>query len=379
MISKEQNRIALSLFFFLSGFCFSTWASHIPTLKVDFDMDEATLGSFLFILPICSLLGLPFSGWLVSKFESKQPLLVGFVFFLIALVGIGLSDQMETLIVAVCVFAFAMRVINISMNTQALQLQKRFPKKINGRFHGVWSLGGLCGLLFATAMLNYGVSMKNHVISVAILAIVIGGIAGRYLLTNDRETEGNKLFFGKPDKFILYIGLVVFCAAVCEGGIYDWSSVYFRDVVGAELFTLSYLVFMISMTLSRFFVDRWIDLLGMKRLFTLSAVVVIFGVSILIFFPYFYTALIGFFIAGFGTASIFPMSFMLAGQSKKYAPGMAVSIVGTYATIGILLAPPFVGYLAHVFQLNRAFLLFVIAALFLVYFSRKAFYYHTNQ
>ena len=57
----------------------------------------------------------------------------------------------------------------------------------------------------------------------------------------------------KPDNFILYTGLVVFCAAVCEGGIYDWSSVYFKEVVQAELFTLSYLVFMVSMTLSSFF------------------------------------------------------------------------------------------------------------------------------
>ncbi|MGA0444758.1 MAG: MFS transporter, partial [Flavobacteriaceae bacterium] len=91
----------------------------------------------------------------------------------------------------------------------------------------------------------------------------------------------------------------------------------------------------------------------------------------------FYTALLGFFITGFGVASIFPMSFMLAGQSKKYAPGMAISIVGTYATIGVLLAPPFVGYLAHLFKLNWAFLLFVAAALFLLYFSRKAFSHST--
>ncbi|MEK9740252.1 MAG: MFS transporter [Flavobacteriaceae bacterium] len=373
MNNKEKNRIALSIFFFLSGFCFSTWASRIPTLKATFAMDEATLGSFLFILPISSLLGLPFSGWLVSKFDSRQPLKVGFIFFLIGLIGIGLSTRFELLVLSVFLFAFSMRVINISMNTQAIQLQKQYTKKINGRFHGIWSLGGLCGLLASTSMLNYGVSIAIHIIIIAIVSFVVMLLVSRYLLKNDREVSGNKLYFGKPDKFILYIGLVVFCAAVCEGGIYDWSSVYFRDIVGAELFTLSYLVFMISMTLSRFFVDRWIDAIGMKKLFTLSTIVIVIGVSILILMPYFYTALLGFFITGFGVASIFPMSFMLAGQSKKYAPGMAISIVGTYSTIGVLLAPPFVGYLAHLFKLNWAFTLFVAAALFLVYFSRKAF------
>jgi len=167
--------------------------------------------------------------------------------------------------------------------------------------------------------------------------------------------------------------LIVFCAAVCEGGIYDWSSVYFREVVQAELFTLSYLVFMSSMTLSRFFTDTFIRIMGMEKLFILSSLVSITGVSILIFFPNFYPALIGFFITGFGVASVFPMAFLLAGQSKKYAPGMAISIVGTYATVGVLLAPPLIGYIAHIFSLNRAFLIFILAALLLIYFSKRAF------
>ena len=156
-----------------------------------------------------------------------------------------------------------------------------------------------------------------------------------YLLRNDKESTGNKLQFGKPDNFILYTGLVVFSAAVCEGGIYDWSSVYFREVVGAELFTLSYLVFMISMTISRFFTDQIITKIGMPKLFVFSAGVIILGVSILILFPYFYTALLGFFIAGFGVASIFPMAFLLAGQSKKYAPSLlAIRVVAGHTSNG---------------------------------------------
>jgi MFS family permease len=113
--------------------------------------------------------------------------------------------------------------------------------------------------------------------------------------------------------------------------------------------------------------------MGMEKLFILSSLVSITGVSILIFFPNFYPALIGFFITGFGVASVFPMAFLLAGQSKKYAPGMAISIVGTYATVGVLLAPPLIGYIAHIFSLNRAFLIFILAALLLIYFSKRAF------
>lgn len=373
MMVKLQNRIALSAFFLMSGFCFSSWASRIPNLKLTFDMNEAQLGSFLFILPITSLIGLPISGWLVSKFDSRHPLIFGFLLYVISLVGIGLSHQIEVLVVVVAFFALGLRIINISMNTQAIQLQKRYDKQINGSFHGLWSLGGLIGILFATLTIYLGLGIGVHLSMVGILAILISSIAYFFALKNDREIIGNKLRFGKPDSFIFYTGLVVFCAAVCEGGIYDWSSVYFREVVQAKLFTLSYFVFMCSMTVSRFFTDRLITYLGMEKLFVVSASTIIIGISILVLFPSFYLALLGFFITGFGVASVFPMSFLLAGQSKKYAPGMAISIVGTYSTLGVLIAPPFLGYVAHLFSLNRAFLFFIAAALLLIAFSRKAF------
>lgn len=373
MLTKEQNRSALSVLFFISGFCFSSWASRIPTLKAAFEMNEAQLGNFLFILPVCSLIGLPISGWLVSRFDSRHPLLVGFLLFTLSLVGIGWTQEMEVLIVFVALFAFGLRMINISMNTQAIQVQRKFDKPINGSFHGLWSLGGLMGILFATLMIRFNLGIGKHLALVGILAVVITLVSYLFMLKNDREITMNKLRFGKPDSFIFYVGLMVFFAAVCEGGIYDWSSVYFKEVVNAELFTLSYLVFMCSMTVARFFTDRLIALMGMEKLFVVSASVIILGVSVLIVFPYFYPALLGFFITGFGVASIFPMSFLLAGQSKKYTTGVAISIVGTYSTVGVLLAPPFVGYVAHLFSLNRAFLLFVFAAMLLMVFSNKAF------
>ena len=182
MTNKIQNRRALGYFFFLCGFCFSTWASRIPNIKNTFDMNDAELGSFLFILPISSLIGLPLSAWLVSKFDSRYLLLFGFLLFLFALCGIGISSQIEFLIMAVALFALGLRAINISMNTQAIQLQKIYTKKINGKFHGYWSLGGLCGLVFATLAIDQNLSMDLHLVTVAFISLLIVSVAYFYLL-----------------------------------------------------------------------------------------------------------------------------------------------------------------------------------------------------
>ena len=372
-LSHNKIKVALGLSFFLSGACFSTWASRIPTIKETFSLNEAELGSLLFVLPVSSLIGLPISGWLVAKFDSRYPLLVGFVFFCLGLFAIGLSTTLFQLTMAVFLFSFSMRIINIAMNTQSLMVQKMYPKKINGLMHGLWSLGGLTGILFSTLMVRLDLGLVPHLLSVGGVTLVLCFASFPYLLQNDRQSEGNKIIFGKPDKYILTLGLLVFFAAVCEGGMYDWSGVYFREVVGVELFTLSYLAFMVSMTLSRFISDRFIEKLGESKYYIISASVALVGIAMIILFPYFIPALIGFSIAGFGVAAIFPMTFTMTSKSKKYAPGVAISLVATYATVGILIGPPLIGYIAHIFKLQYAFVLFFIAILTIIPLSRELF------
>ena len=371
MEKKIINRFALGVNFFLSGFCFSTWASRIPSLKAIFDLNEAELGTLLFIMPVSSLIGLPISGWMVSKFDSRYPLLVGFLIFSISIASIGYANDLFLLYVILFIFSFSMRVMNISMNTQSVILQKSFYKKINGSFHGLWSTGGLIGILLSTLLIKLNVSMSFHLSLVAAITFFASLMTFAFLLKNDRQTNGNKLAFGKPDKFILNLGLLIFFAAVCEGGLYDWSGVYFNEVVGENLFTLGYLTFMVFMAISRFISDKLVDLIGESKMYVFSSSVVLTGIGIVILFPSFWPALIGFSLTGIGVASVFPMTFTLASQSKKYAPGMAISIIATYGTVGMLLAPPLIGHIAHLFGLRYAFVLFILAAITIIPVSRR--------
>src|SRR5690606_37228062 len=123
-----------------------------------------------------------------------------------------------------------------------------------------------------------------------------------FLLKKDRVTQGNKLNLRKPEKFIVYLGLLVFFAAICEGGMFDWSGVYFKEVVMEEVFTTGYLIFMVFMALSRFLSDRIIGRIGMERMYILSASVIVAGIALMVIFPYFWPALIGFSLVGIGVA-----------------------------------------------------------------------------
>ncbi len=367
---KAKQRAALSTYFFLSGLCFATWASRIPTIKDFFNFNEAQLGTVLLSMPVSSLIGLPISGWLVSKFDSRKPLIVAILFLSMALTFIGFANTPFLLVVALSLYSFSARILYISMNTQSITIQKKYRKKIVGSFHGLWSTGGLLGVVLSTIMVKYNVPLQVHLATIAVFIAVISLMIFSYTLKNDKSTFGNKLIFGKPDPFIFYLGLLVFFAAICEGGMFDWSGVYFKEVINEPIFTYGYLLFTAAMAFSRFYSDRLVEVIGLEKIYIFSSLLIAIGILLAITFPYFYPALIGFSLVGLGTAAIFPMTFMLAGTSKKYSPGMAISIISTYATVGMLIGPPLVGYVAHAFGLKNAFYIFVVAGLVFIPLSQ---------
>jgi MFS family permease len=107
----------------------------------------------------------------------------------------------------------------------------------------------------------------------------------------------------------------------------------------------------------------------------MSAALIFTGIFLPVTFPEFWPSLIGFCLVGLGTAAIIPMTFTLAGQSRKYSPGMAISIIATYSIVGMLIGPPLIGYLAHAFDLRLSFITFAIAGLMLIPISRLFFVY----
>jgi len=359
-------RLFLSIFFFISGFSFSTWASRIPTIKTFFDYNEAELGTLLLAMPVSSLIGLPISGWLVSRYDSRIPLAAACGINVLSLAFIGFATNTFSLVVAICVFAFSMRIFNISVNTQAITLQKQMGTTIMGSFHGLWSTGGIFGVGFSTLLLSLNVSMPMHLLSVALAGFVITIFSYQFLLKNDRSTSGNTLRLGKPDPYIVYLGLLVFFAAICEGGMFDWSGIYFKEVLNVKIFTYGYLIFMAFMAASRFLSDMVIRKIGLPATYIISAASIILGISVAIILPTFISAMIGFSLVGLGTAAVVPMTYVLAGKSTKYSPGMAISIIATYAIAGMLLGPPLIGYIAHALGLRIAFILFAFSGMMLI-------------
>lgn len=371
--TPQKERIALSAYFLLSGICFSSWASRIPTLKTIYQLTEGDLGNLLMILPASALIGIPLSGFLVAKFDSRIPMQIASILFIVSLFSLSWGLSLLGISISLFFFSIALRIINISINTQSISVQQKFEKKIIGSFHGVWSIGGIVGVLFSTIMLNYEISIFWHFLYVALFGLVITVFMFPMLIKNDRSKVGTKFKLGKPSKYISLLGFIVFFAAICEGGMYDWNGVYLQEIVKQEVFTYGYLLLMICMTISRLSIDKLMEYFGMQKLYIASSVLIILGILIATIFPYLYPVLIGFGMVGFGVSGLYPMTFILAGKAKKYSVAIVMSIIGTYSTVGMFLGPPIIGYLASAFGLQKAFIVFILAGLMFIPLSKMVF------
>src|ERR1044072_2512576 len=98
------HRIAVSAFFFIAGLVMATWASRIPDIKNMLHLNDAALGSILFAIPVGQVVSLPLSGWLISKFGSRQLIVAAALFFPLTLILLGFSVTVWQLVIVLFLF-----------------------------------------------------------------------------------------------------------------------------------------------------------------------------------------------------------------------------------------------------------------------------------
>ncbi|MCU7552622.1 MFS transporter [Chitinophagaceae bacterium LB-8] len=294
---KKNARIAVSIFFFLSGFTFSTWASRIPDLQKKFQLNDAELGSLLVLLPLGLMLTMPVAGYLLNIYNSKNIMLIGSLLYSLLLGLLGLATKVWELGIILFFFGSFRNLFNISVNIQAVGVQGLFDKSIMTSFHGVWSVAGFAGAAIASLIISGDVSVTTHFLIIGIITFIIITIISRYVLQNDNHPHQRNTAFILPDKPLIKLAIIAFCSMVCEGTIGEWGSIYFEKQVNTSkgFTTLGYICYLCAMTVGRFAGDWAVNNWGVKRILQLSGTMVLTGVGLAILFPNITTAALGFF------------------------------------------------------------------------------------
>ncbi len=351
-----SRRVAVSVFFFIAGFTFASWASRIPHIQAKLGLSEVMLGSVLFALPIGLMVSLIMAGSIITKQGSKRVMVFAACMYSVVLVLLGFASSVWQLAGALFLFGVAANLFNISVNTQAVGVEKLYGRSIMASFHGIWSLAGFAGAAVGTLMVSFQLEPWQHFAIVGIFCMIFVVL----FTGKTREIPGsgsNKTAFALPDKRILKLGLIAFCCLVCEGTMFDWSGVYFKKAVDApaNLTTIGYAAFMGCMAAGRFVADRAVIRLGSKNMLMYSGITIFVGLMLAVVFPNIIAATIGFMLVGFGVSSVVPIVYSKAGQSTTMNPGQALAAVSTVGFAGFLAGPPLIGFLAEATSLRWSF------------------------
>jgi MFS family permease len=364
-LNTRIYRVAVSVFFFIAGFTFASWASRIPDIVVKLQLSEAALGTVLFALPAGQIVSLPLSGWLTSRFGSRQILIASAILYPLTLVLLAISGSVWQLAIALFLFGLWANLVNIAMNTQAVGVENMYGRSILASFHGLWSLAGFSGAAIGSFFVSADISPLLHFSIIIVVTSLLVLAFYKNTLPHDGNEKNDQPIFVKPDRRILILGLIAFCCMLCEGAMADWSGVYFQKIVQspAALTTLGYVSFMGTMAAGRFLGDWLVTKFGVKPMLQMSGILIAAGLLIVVLFPYLAIATVGFLLVGLGVSCVVPLVYGLAGKSTTMSPGMALTAVSTISFLGFLVGPPLIGLIAQVSNLRWSFAVIAILGL----------------
>jgi MFS family permease len=321
-------------------------------------LSDGVLGTTLFALPVGQLTMMFFSGKLVTRFGSHRILPFSVLMYTFSMTNLGLAQNAWQLALGLFAFGIFANLTNIAINTQGVYTEELFKRTIMSSFHGAWSLAGFMGALVGLGMMAMQLSTYTHFLIVAAVVLLLVAFNVNYLVKAKEKIQRIKeKRFSKPDKSLVLLGIIGFCSMASEGVMFDWSGVYFKDVikVPGALVVLGYTSFMIMMASGRFFGDGLIDRFGRKKVMQISGVMISTGLFTAVLFPFLIPATLAFMFVGLGVSTIVPTLYSIAGKHPTIPTGEALTAVSSVSFLGFLMGPPVIGYIAELSSLRFSF------------------------
>ena len=355
---KAYYRVALMHFFFIMGVLFSSWAIRIPDIKSALALSDIELGGILFGAPVGQLLAIAPTAWLVGHIGSRRSITLGMCVMPTALVTLAVAPDRLWLFAALVFFGFSNNMLNISLNAQAVGVEFLYRRSIMGTFHGMWSVGAVIGGVIGAVAAPVGIAPLPHFGAIFLLSILTLVMLRTAIMPRDVRSAAQKKEKAsiRPDLYIILLGIIAFGSFATEGALYDWSAVYFAQVVQGQesLVRVGYVACLSAMVVGRLVADTLVNRYSVVPVLQISGASIAAGLTLALLSPTLATATIGFALTGFGMASVVPLCFSLAGKSSKISPQAAISLVASIGYFGLLASPPVVGMLSEWLTLRWA-------------------------
>jgi MFS family permease len=351
--AERRARAATTLIFFLTGAVFAAWSTRLPAIKEDLGISDGGLALAILGLEAGAIAGLPAGGALVARAGSRAALRVGFVGFPLGLVAVAFAGGIVALALALAAMAVGNSVVDVAMNAQGVELERRCDRPLLSGMHAGHSLGLAAGGAAGALAAAVGVPVRAHFAAAAAIGLVAALLATGLLRDEPGASERR---FAWPRGPLALLGAVAFCAFLLDGAAYNWIAVQLRSERHAApaLAASAFMLYALTVAAGRLVGDRLVTRFGRIRVVRVSALVAAAGALLAVARPGVAAALAGWALFGLGVAAIAPTVLGAAASAAAASPAVAIAAVTTVGYLGSFTGPPAIGALAGATGLDTA-------------------------
>lgn len=365
-VSGRREQWATRAMFLVAGVAVASWAPLVPFAKARIGVDDAALGLLLLCLGLGSIVAMPATGILATRFGCRAVLSVSTLVLVLVLPFLVLAETVPALGLALAVFGASIGSVDVVMNIQAVMVEKDSGRTMMSGFHGLYSLGGIVGAGGVSLLLGAGFAplTTTLVASALVLALFIYSFPG-LLPYGNRDAAGTPLFVA-PRGIVIFIGVLCFLVFLAEGAVLDWSALFLvtRHLTDPAHAGFGYTMFALAMTAGRLAGDAIVNRFGGTNAVVWGGLAAGAGFLLTVFAPGEPLAFAGFLLVGLGASNIVPVLFSAAGRQTRMPAGLAIAAITTLGYAGILAGPAAIGFVAQLWSLDISFILVAAGLIF---------------
>ncbi len=168
--------------FTLNGFLLAMWVVHIPAITDRTGVSASVLGMLILLLAGTAIVGMRLAGPAADRFGSRTLVAVAATAISVTAVGPGLATGPLTLALALACFGLGNGALDVSMNTQAVHVERAYHRPIMSAFHAMFSGGGFAGSLLGAAAQRAGWAPEFTLTCAGIAGLVATALLVPHLL-----------------------------------------------------------------------------------------------------------------------------------------------------------------------------------------------------
>jgi MFS family permease len=338
----------------------------VPQLKRQAGLDPGGLGIALTGYAVGLLSGTRLAGPAVRAIGGRAVVRAGIPVLALGFALLPLSNGLLLLVVIFLAVGVASGLVDVAMNIEAVDVERRFGRRVMTAIHGTWSVSLLVGAGVASLGVAGGIPVGVHLPLAA--ALVAAGTFPflRWLppAKQDEASRGATVVPGARSGSVLPLCVVAGASFLIEGVAIEWTAVFLHEEIGTEagIAGLGVVGFSAGMAASRFVADRLVARIGQPRVVRAGGSVAAATLALALVVHRPVPSIVAFVVLGLALGPVVPLAFRAAGARLRPNGTSALPLVVTAGYAGSIVGPLVLGFLADAFGLRVAFGLPVVAA-----------------